>query len=270
MKKLLLMLSFLLTFTISCKRGIEGKAMNSPVNDGEAKFLLEQSGGEGFVKKIQYKLHYAQENPVSKPNTWQEVTFSKMKDGLMVTISVGHLVPGDYVAHFKIDLKNSKLGNQNVKISFKIGEVKDTEVPHPGEEGKRTLAGIDSDNDGIRDDIQIWINKTYPEDTYPSSNKALKQMAKYEQQALVAHQDKEKSKEFKIKSLEAYGCLKWVNESSSIEAQKELKYHNVNTPERIRAFYKSESHLHGQGLPLTMSNYDGWGQLCEFEPVKEH
>ena len=29
--------------------------------------------------------------------------------------------------------------------------------PDPGEEGKKTLQGIDSDNDGVRDDIQRYI-----------------------------------------------------------------------------------------------------------------
>ena len=244
--------------------------MNTPVNDGEAKFLLKQSGGESGVKKIQYKLQYAQGDFVfSKSNIWKDVSFSKMADDLVLTLSVGHLVPGSYIAHFLIDFENSKMSYQIVKLSFQIGEVKDSEVPYPGEEGKKTLAGIDSDNNGIRDDIQIWINKTFPEETHPSSNKALRQMAKYEQQALVAHQDKEKSKAFKIKSLEAYGCFMWINYSISYNALKEFEYLNLNTSERIRAFDKSESHLHGEGLPASMSELETRGQLCEFEAAKE-
>jgi len=34
--------------------------------------------------------------------------------------------------------------------------------PDPGEAGKQTLLGIDSDNDGVRDDIQRYIYFTYP------------------------------------------------------------------------------------------------------------
>lgn len=33
--------------------------------------------------------------------------------------------------------------------------------PDPGEAGKQTLAGIDSDSDGVRDDVQRWIELTY-------------------------------------------------------------------------------------------------------------
>ena len=38
--------------------------------------------------------------------------------------------------------------------------------PDPGAAGKKTLLGIDSDNDGIRDDIQIAVTKLFPDDPY--------------------------------------------------------------------------------------------------------
>lgn len=38
--------------------------------------------------------------------------------------------------------------------------------PDPGETGKKTILGIDSDGDGIRDDIQIAITKLIPDDPY--------------------------------------------------------------------------------------------------------
>ena len=36
--------------------------------------------------------------------------------------------------------------------------------PDPGAEGKKTLLGIDTDGDGVRDDIQRYIYLTYPDD----------------------------------------------------------------------------------------------------------
>ena len=36
--------------------------------------------------------------------------------------------------------------------------------PDPGEAGKKTLLGIDTDGDGVRDDIQRYIYFTYPDD----------------------------------------------------------------------------------------------------------
>jgi hypothetical protein len=38
-----------------------------------------------------------------------------------------------------------------------IDSVLKTIPPDPGEAGKATLEGIDSDNDGVRDDIERWI-----------------------------------------------------------------------------------------------------------------
>lgn len=38
--------------------------------------------------------------------------------------------------------------------------------PDPGAEGKKTVLGIDSDGDGVRDDIQIAVTKLIPDDPY--------------------------------------------------------------------------------------------------------
>jgi hypothetical protein len=38
--------------------------------------------------------------------------------------------------------------------------------PNPGIAGKKTILGIDSDGDGVRDDIQIAVTKLIPDDPY--------------------------------------------------------------------------------------------------------
>jgi head-tail adaptor len=68
---------------------------------------------------------------------------------------------------------------------------KGKEVPDPGEEGKKTLLGIDSDKDGVRDDVQIWINQQYSKSS--NINNALRQQAKYDQLKIKHHNDKEES-----------------------------------------------------------------------------
>jgi hypothetical protein len=45
--------------------------------------------------------------------------------------------------------------------------------PHPGATGEQTLEGIDSDNDGVRDDVQRYIGLTYQ--TSPSERAAFTQ-----------------------------------------------------------------------------------------------
>lgn len=55
--------------------------------------------------------------------------------------------------------------------------------PDPGEAGKATLAGIDSDNDGVRDDVQRWIVINYPNSQ--KTRAALVQEVKLDQQFLL-------------------------------------------------------------------------------------
>ncbi|MBI3534371.1 MAG: hypothetical protein HY072_02640, partial [Deltaproteobacteria bacterium] len=49
-------------------------------------------------------------------------------------------------------------------------------VPDPEKNGKKTIEGIDSDHDGLRDDVQRWIYARYPKDE--KKRKALRQLAK--------------------------------------------------------------------------------------------
>lgn len=45
--------------------------------------------------------------------------------------------------------------------------------PDPGEAGKATLVGIDSDDDGVRDDVQIAIYERYPDPVDAPKREAL-------------------------------------------------------------------------------------------------
>jgi len=59
--------------------------------------------------------------------------------------------------------------------------------PDPGEEGLLTIEGIDSDNDGVRDDVQIAIAKRYPSNE--NAKLALTQFAKSLQRAFIAEKN---------------------------------------------------------------------------------
>ena len=56
--------------------------------------------------------------------------------------------------------------------------------PDPGDAGMATLLGVDSDNDGVRDDVQIAIANRYPANT--NSQLALSQLATGIQDAFTA------------------------------------------------------------------------------------
>jgi hypothetical protein len=54
--------------------------------------------------------------------------------------------------------------------------------PDPGDAGKETIEGIDSDHDGVRDDVQRWIYAYLPNDR--KKQMALRQVARYFQDSL--------------------------------------------------------------------------------------
>lgn len=144
-------------------------------------------------------------------------------------------------------------------------------VVDPGEEGMKTLAGIDVDQDGIRDDIQIWIDKDFPVDTKPSTNKALKQYAKYSQLALINDKDSRKRREYKLKVLESYDCLYWVTGfEKALHLSKIANVKFNNTSERLRVYLMTEKQFYGSGRPISKKEARGSEYiLCEFNASKE-
>ena len=129
--------------------------------------------------------------------------------------------------------------------------------PDPGEEGKRTLEGIDSDKDGLRDDVQRWIYFRFPNSE--KARAAFRQTAIDFQTALLAYNDKERA----VQAFHSYGrsvdCLVYVIGGDSIEdlqqafaIKTDLKLLFINTPQRSDAYLVANSHFSGQifrGLP---------------------
>lgn len=91
----------------------------------------------------------------------------------------------------------------------------------PGAEGMKTIEGIDSDSDGIRDDLQIWINTNFGEEL--PVLEAVSELAKVH----PSHCD------FKYKSR----CLEsLVGFEKSFEIEMELMERVLNTPDRQKDF----------------------------------
>ena len=117
--------------------------------------------------------------------------------------------------------------------------------PDPSESGKATLAGVDSDRDGVRDDIQRYIVLTYPDQ--PEIQKALRQYAKAHQDYILGADDPLKTKENAIKADKSIECLfsKATTDSHS-KIFDQIHAEFLNTKERILANSKADSHLSGQ------------------------
>jgi hypothetical protein len=132
--------------------------------------------------------------------------------------------------------------------------------PDPGEEGKKTLAGVDSDHDGIRDDVQRWIYARYPTDK--KKQKALTQLAQSSLFSLRGNLNSEELSDWVNMTTKAIGCLSSVfghGPQSDIEFES-THAKVVNTFERTQLYLKNDTQLSGSTLG---GNYPDDGTACE-------
>jgi len=136
--------------------------------------------------------------------------------------------------------------------------------PDPGEAGKVTLAGIDSDGNGVRDDVQRYIALTYPNSE--RTRAGLTQYAKEAQQALLDADDEETSITNARNRQRALECLRYILggvDAASI-IREELTAEFLNTDARSRAWIVADGQLSGQifrGTPIAERKAQ-----CSFDP----
>lgn len=139
----------------------------------------------------------------------------------------------------------------------------DFEPKDPGEAGMKNVLGIDSDVDGVRDDVEIWINNnasnTPNKDMY-NVRMALKQVAKNIQLTIQYKDSKEKSIEASNEASYAFDCLEQISSQQEYEQFRGLIQVQVyNTMDRLKAWARNEGHLHGQSrLPARKT-------VCDFK-----
>ena len=266
--KMFTLLFLLISFHSWAQNNLIAVAVNSPVQGTQVKIELDPPKNY-TIKEVEYVLHDEDGKPIVSPEKWNTISLSSSTPKPTVIITVDQS-PGDYKLHLRTIPKDGKSGKKNVMVPFTLAKV--VEVPDPGEEGKKTVAGIDSDNNGIRDDVQIWINSSYPISSYSSVNQALKQHSKGYQFALENYNDKQKVIEGIHNLSEATACLVWITDVNTASALvREHTSMMLNTVARMEADIIMSGHYHGQSrpdsitdLPLSQRN-----KLCKFEAKKE-
>ena len=136
------------------------------------------------------------------------------------------------------------------------------------EERDKTILGVDSDNDGLRDDVEILINKIG--DTR-NRREALRQKHRYYQLAVSAYiaGDKKKALEKFLKSVESSTCMSAFY-GSVVEKRvfrRKLDALTMNTKKRLDIYYKIDLLSAGivtEGLPPKE-----WKTRCEFKVAEE-
>ncbi len=119
-------------------------------------------------------------------------------------------------------------------------------MPKPGFKNSLTVAGVDSDGDGIRDDVQRWINRNYYKD--PNLQNALKQYARDKQRELESSDNKALSIKASHEMLKTLNCLDvFVPDTREmIKLLGRVKAVIINNGSRHRANMKADSNFHGE------------------------
>ena len=122
--------------------------------------------------------------------------------------------------------------------------------PDPGEAGKETLLGIDSNNDGVRDDVERWIYKTY---NHPIERAIFMQNARAYQKVIM---EPNRAHETTKYLNDALSCeFYWTynandqNETFGLDEYRSLEDEingiQFNTAERVMAYEKYNEEFDG-------------------------
>lgn len=158
--------------------------------------------------------------------------------------------------------KSKKTMAKPLPVTLVITAQDDTGLPpDPGEAGMQTLLGIDSDSDGVRDDIQRYIYFTYPDNE--KVRMALTQMAIEYQGLLSQASDPDAAFNHATKMARHGECLYYIQGRASLDADAALQAEILNTKERSIAYINYSDALGGTiiiGAPLKK-----WKNSCNFD-----
>lgn len=176
--------------------------------------------------------------------------------------------PTATTAKFKDSLGiNFKNGNpwQAIGTWSMTATISITLPPDPGEAGKATLAGIDADRDGVRDDIQRYIALTYPDSE--KTRAVLTQLTKTQQAFLLDANNKEMSIRHDRDRDDALDCLSYIygiGTDTAYALSSELRAQMLNTTARSRAYVIADAQLSGMHFPSTPEAERK--SRCDFDP----
>lgn len=133
--------------------------------------------------------------------------------------------------------------------------------PTPGPENDLTIAGVDSDEDGVRDDIQRHIGLSYSSDE--ASRLALMDVAKALQLILIQAESKDASYENLLRFERAFECTVYVMDENYVRAVGEIISQQMSTRERTARY--SRFHEQIAGVVSKGSKYSEFYKSCSFD-----
>ena len=160
------------------------------------------------------------------------------------------------------DAREAKLKNNEARIFD--GEL---EPPFPkASENDRTLEGVDVNNNGVRDDVEIWINYV---GTDSNHRRALKQQARATLKMLQnAGADSNTCDKIASEYWDAWTCgrnFESINSDIDQNARFKLDQAILNTKERIKALKKFNSHSRVYKNSSKVQGINDIKNMCAFE-----
>jgi hypothetical protein len=126
--------------------------------------------------------------------------------------------------------------------------------PDPGEAGKTSLEGIDSDKDGVRDDVQRYIAATYPAPEDKPLRAALREYSAFLQQFVVFASDKGNVMANAQMSGEIVDCIFYFHPKDGGDILLDVESTSIDTDQRNLAYIKANAQLNDEMFSLTPSS----------------
>lgn len=226
--------------------------LNSPVKESVAKFLLKVP--KGFdIDEVRYKIKNSSRR-LEKDKSHQKINLINGFQGKELHVSVSKLPPGFYQLFVRVIDRKRREYNYKTKFKdyamFVIDSSLEVKMPDP-KINNATLLGVDSDNDGIRDDVQRWINEEF-------INKSLDLKLAYKQYAIDFQSSMQTSNDKAASILASHATIKsqiclyemgdllGIPDKEQESTRQKIKLMYLNTRERIEAELKADKNFHGQ------------------------
>ena len=142
------------------------------------------------------------------------------------------------------------------------GSVSDGLPPDPGPAGDLTLEGIDVDGDGMRDDVQRYIELTYPHAELTKG--ALRQIAGVTQAALENADSQADALDNMEQLMRGVECLLSIRPDDALSVSNRLLAEVLDTEQRGLAYFDFEGQLEGAIIPSR--DPDNWAASCTQSP----
>lgn len=124
-----------------------------------------------------------------------------------------------------------------------------------------SIAGVDTDANGVRDDVDRYIDSTYPDQGSVDLKKALRQYAKAVQSSLIDAESQALSLTHATDRFRALECLMARRPRDFHTVFVDLRAQLLNSSSRSAAYLKADDHVKTSTLPLLPA--DQWITACQ-------